>query len=249
MDYSDRKCRINPNTGKAIVVGAATNIRLHKEAGTYTPDMDAHRRKTKVATVKSEKVNKKSPTRAKASEKPPVRTKTSEKSPNKANKSKSPTKASEKVEKVEKINTTKEYPLNDLRFEKPLSETTVDGILERAGAKVISSSTVDKKFITQIFVVYELPKGDKIRKLTVVDKDTKERAVSYCPNSSKANVNTFTGKIINGRPVFKEPQYGEGGYTDIYYTPIDGKKYYYKVKNGTRMNEALRLREERRQTK
>ena len=64
MDFSDRKCRINPATGKAIIVGKPTNIRLHKAAGTYTPDMNAKKPKT----VKPAKA--KSPVKAKAPKTP-----------------------------------------------------------------------------------------------------------------------------------------------------------------------------------
>ena len=66
--FADRKCRINPLTGKAIVVGKPTNIRLHKAAGTYTPDMDAKKPKVvKAKPAKSPKPAKaKSPVKAKA---------------------------------------------------------------------------------------------------------------------------------------------------------------------------------------
>ena len=70
--FADRKCRINPLTGKAIVVGKPTNIRLHKAAGTYTPDMDAKKPKVvKAKPAKSPKPAKaKSPVKAKAPKTP-----------------------------------------------------------------------------------------------------------------------------------------------------------------------------------
>ena len=66
INFSDRKCRINPISGKAIIVGKPTNIRLHKAAGTYTPNMDAKKPKP-VKSVKPVKPAKaKSPAKAKA---------------------------------------------------------------------------------------------------------------------------------------------------------------------------------------